>query len=239
MKIRPTFWSPMIDAIFPRICSLCEEGIPEQDRDHLCAACEDSLEWIGLTTCLRCGAGVTGTPGFRPWQCRACRGRPFGFDRAVAVGNYAGRFQELIRNFKYRGQVHLAFTLADWMRDRLEMEPFIDEIEAVAPVPTDRWARAGRRYYPAEVLAERLAAELHRPYRHTRLVKTRHTDPQVALPRPRRLRNPIGAFAARRRPEKTVLLVDDVLTTGATAGECARVLKRAGAERVYLAVVAR
>jgi predicted amidophosphoribosyltransferase len=239
VKIQPRIWGPTVDLILPRICSLCRLKIPEPDRDHLCAACEGSLEWIGLTTCRRCGAGAVGTPGYRPWHCRECRGRTYAFDGAVAVGRYAGRFRELVQHFKYGGEIHLSFTLSDWIRDRLGFEPFAGRIEAVAPVPTHPLARAERRYYPAEILAEQLARDLGLPYRHTLLAKVRHTEPQALLPRAKRMRNPLGAYAARELPPETVLLVDDVLTTGATAGECARVLKRAGAGQVYVAVIAR
>lgn len=239
MRIQPRIWGPLLDAFLPRICSLCRLRIHQPDRDHLCAGCEEKLEWLGLTCCMKCGAAAAGSPGFRPFQCPECRGRPLGFDRAVAIGRYEGSFRDLVHHFKYRGEGHLRFTLADWMRDRLMLEPFGGEIDAVTAVPTHPMARAERVYYPAEILAERLAAELGAPYRHELLLKVRHTEPQVKLPRARRLRNPVGAFTARVRPEPSVLLVDDVLTTGATASECARALKRAGAQRVWVAVVAR
>lgn len=239
MKFQPSFWDPLVDAVLPRICAVCRDRIDERGRDHLCGRCENGLEWIGLTTCRRCGAAAAGSPGFRPFQCAECRGRPLAFEQAVAVGRYDGAFRDLVRGFKYGGALHLMHTLADWMRERVSFEPWADEPEAVAVVPTDRWSRADRRYYPAEALAERVAGAVGRPVRLDLLRKTRRTEPQVRLPRARRLRNPIGAFEAAEPPPKTVLLVDDVMTTGATASECARALKRAGAERVYVAVAAR
>ena len=231
VKFQPSFWDPLIDTVLPRICSICRDRIPERGRDHLCGRCEDGLEWIGLRTCRRCGAAAAGSPGFRPFQCAECRGRPFAFEQAVAVGRYTGGFRDLVKLFKFGGGLYLTFTLADWMRERLDLEPWFDDPEAVACVPTDRWSRADRRYYPAEALAERVAEFVGRPIRHDLLRKARRTEPQIRLPRARRLRNPIGAFEIAAAPPKTVLLVDDVMTTG--------VLKRAGAERVYVAIAAR
>jgi ComF family protein len=146
--------------------------------------------------------------------------------------------RELVHRFKFGGRTDLARPLARRLAGRVIAAPWGRSIDAIVPVPMRRLKLLLERHYnPAELLADRLARELKIPVRRW-LKQVRATPSQTSLGGAERRRNPAGAYRARRASGR-VLLVDDVLTTGATAGECARVLLEAGASAVYLGVVGR
>lgn len=193
----------------------------------ICPACDAVLEWIEPPACPRCGAAKRG-PG-----CGECAGREFLFAGATALGRYEGRLRDVLLSLKFRGGRHLADELGRRLAGRLSRK-----FDTVVPVPMSRWKLLGRGYNAAELVAERVARFTGTGYDRDALRKIRRTRPQAELPREERLRNPEGAYGARRA-RGVVLLVDDVLTTGATANACASALRAAGAAEVHLAVVAR
>jgi ComF family protein len=226
-------WAALaLDLVYPRVCESCG-GRPEGSVDGLtCAACAPRAEWILGETCRRCGAERTGS------RCSECGGRTYPFRGAVAAGRYEGFVRDVVHRFKFGGRTDLARPLARRMAERVARAPWGSTIESVVPVPMRRLKLLFERgYNPAELLAQRLARELGRPARRW-LAQTRPTPSQTSLTGAERRENPRGAYRARRA-RGIVLLVDDVLTTGATAGECSKELLRAGAKAVYLAVVGR
>jgi ComF family protein len=144
----------------------------------------------------------------------------------------------IVHTFKFGGRTDLARPLARRMAERVRAAPWGGEIGTIVPVPMRRLKLLFERgYNPAELLAVRLARELGRPVRRW-LKQVRPTASQTSLTGAERRENPRGAYRARRAGG-AVLLVDDVLTTGATASECSHELLRAGASGVYLAVIGR
>lgn len=215
--------------LYPPLCALCDARCP----GAVCGACETKLELVDGEACRRCGAAILGR------ACGECRGREFVFARAAALGHYVGTFRGLVLRFKLGGQWHLARDLGRRLADRVLAAGLPAEV--VVPVPMRKWAILGRGYNPAEELADQVAAALRRPFARA-LRKVRATKPQATLPLPERSTNPAGAYAVRKPASvrgRAALLVDDVLTTGATANECAKALLRAGASEVNLAVLAR
>jgi ComF family protein len=221
-----------LDLVYPRVCESCG-GPPEGSVDGLmCAACAPRAEWITGEACLRCGAERAAA------RCSECGGRKFPFRGAVAAGRYAGLVRELVHRFKFGGRTDLARPLARRMAERLASAPWAASIGTIVPVPMRRLKLLFERgYNPADLRAHRLARELRRPARRW-IAQVRATPSQTSLTGTERRKNPQGAYRARRC-RGAVLLVDDVLTTGATAGECSKALLRAGASVVYLAVVGR
>lgn len=234
MKFTPGRLAPVADFFWPRLCTACDRSIAEAGRDHLCGPCEEALEWIRGETCRRCGAEARG-------RCDECRGRDFPFDAAVAVGRYEGRLRKVLTHFKFYKRPDLAFTLADYLAERLRREGLVEGLDAIVPVPSDRLSTLFRRYHAADVLAEELSRRIGVPVRKELLRKVKWRRPQVGLAREERLTNPQGAFASPRSasPPATVLLVDDVMTTGATASEATIALKSAGVQRVIVGVIGR
>jgi len=217
----------LLDLLYPRECAGCGTRIVEARRLAFCAACEALLEWIAPPACPRCGAS---RPGER---CGECDGREFRFAGATALGKYDGRLRDFLLILKFRGGRYLADEFGRRLAARLDRK-----FDLVVPVPMSRWKLLFRGYNAAALVAERLARHAGLPFGPRAIRKIRRTKPQAELEREARLANPKGAYRASR-VRGAVLLVDDVLTTGATANACAEALLAAGASEVRVAVVAR
>lgn len=217
----------LLDLLYPRECATCSVRIEGPEGRAFCAACDGRLEWGAAPFCVRCGAGRAGE------DCAECRGKTFTFDGAVALGRYEGALREALLRLKFRGVRHLADDFGRRLAGRIQ-----GRVDGVAPVPMSRWKILVRGYNAAELVAERLAKHAGLPFWRGALRKIRRTRPQAELTQEERLANPRGAYRAGR-VRGAVLLVDDVLTTGATANACTDALRAAGASEVRVAVVAR
>ncbi|MCK6529444.1 ComF family protein [Myxococcota bacterium] len=224
----------------PLACPGCDAPMDEVRRGRLCDACEGRLVRLGGALCGRCGVPV---PGEGLPECPSCRLQPPAFDRARAWGRYEGGLRDLIRRLKYPGRRDLAPPLAALLLDVAETELPLDRYDVVTPVPLHPDRLAERGFNQSGLLCRPVAASAGLPV-HRDLVRVLPTGSQVGLPAEARRGNVAGAFALRRGAEgrmrgAAVLLVDDVVTTGATGSACAALLKEAGASRVDLISVAR
>lgn len=190
--------------------------------------------------CVRCGIGVLGAYDAKV-TCTACRTRPPAFEAAYAPWEYAGPMRDVLHQFKYRHREHLGTWMAEEMAATSTRILPIDQIDAVVPVPQHWLKRFLRDAQPAAQLAIAVAGRLHKPTESSWLVCRRLRPSQTALTWHARRRNVCRAFRAHS-PHiggRTILLVDDVLTSGATAHACAHTLKAAGAKAVYVLTAAR
>jgi ComF family protein len=223
-----------LDLLFPRECAFCEGDLAAGD-EIACGTCDGHVEWVRGAACTRCGAGLERDGA----ECPECEGKKLLFEAAVACGRYAGWLRELVHRFKFHRQLWLARPFADRLAERITRAGWV--IDVVVPVPARplKVLWQGRLHGAAETLAERLAGRLKRPLAWA-LTQVRETKPQAALKKEERLENPKGAYRAKKAVDgKAVLLVDDVMTTGATANDCSRALLEAGARRVHVAVIGR
>lgn len=197
------------------------------------------IRFLDGPVCDGCGLPFDYDPGVR---CTACLAKPRAFDAARAACLYDELSRDPILKLKHADRLDLAPLLARWLSRAAA--PLIEEADAIAPVPLHPLRLARRRYNQAAEIARPLAAMTGTPYLPDALVRRRATETQGGKSGSGRRRNVAGAFEVPKRRAAEVeglriLLVDDVLTTGATAEGCARALKAAGAVRVDLAVVAR
>lgn len=174
--------------------------------------------------------------------CGDCLKKPPSFDAARAGFVYDGHCRELIHTFKYQNKTHLRRPLALLALERLTEFIAARRPDVVVPVPLHRKRLRSRGFNQAVLLGELLACEWQLPLERRALQRVRWTEPQISLSADERRENVKGAFAVADSVAvagKRVLIVDDVLTTGSTVGECSRMLKRAGAVDVAVVTVAR
>jgi ComF family protein len=191
--------------------------------------------------CRTCGLPLAGTTDPAA-TCGACIAEPRHFTVARALLPYAGPTVPVIRHFKFRGDFFLGPRVLEAALRAAWLSPDIDAPEMVVPVPLHPRRRRERGYDQALLLARVVARHFGCALERRALVRTRYTSQQSLLPVGRRLQNVRGAFTVRfpdRVAGRRVLLVDDVLTTGVTAGECARTLRDAGAVETQVFTLAR
>ena len=247
----------LLTTVFPGDCCICAEPLLRASLLPVCDTCRAAAEQPRNPGCRRCGDALNLFADmedlrFRGMECLACRLVPPAFERAVAHGRYAEQLREMLHLFKFSGMTGLADPLSRLLAEailQLEAEAAADLL--VIPVPLFAAHQSERGYNQATLLA-RAALKRLRTLRpdwrltldDTVLIRRRSTESQFTLSRRDRRRNLEGAFAvplqqAARLRGREILLIDDILTSGATARECARVLRRAGAAKVWVATVAR
>ena len=229
-----------VDALaFPSYCPVCDV---ETGGPAFCEACRDELLGASSLACLRCAMPV-GPYSDLSGGCSECRGKSLGFDAAMALGPYQGPIRHLCLGLKHERNAWMARWLGEVVAEAC-VDSLSDEVEAgawVVPVPLHWRSRLRRGYNQAEALASGLARPLSLRVRHP-LRRVTATPKLALIGRTERARIMKDAFRARPDPRlrgRTVILVDDILTSGATCGAAARALKKAGASRVVVVVVAR
>jgi ComF family protein len=238
--------------LFPSDCRICGTPLIRISRLPVCQECLDSIRPIAGGVCATCGerlfspyavAGTAGEP-----RCGFCRRIEPAFARAVAYGSYESGLRELIHLLKFGGVRPAANVLGRMLAEAIAaLEPeFPADSVAIVPVPLHRTKLRQRGFNQAELIA-RAAMKINPVRDRLRLCggvleRTRETTSQIGLTSHQRRANLRGAFGVAQRElvkGREVLVVDDVYTTGATVSECARVLRRAGATKVWVATVAR
>ncbi|UCC96914.1 MAG: ComF family protein [Phycisphaerales bacterium] len=224
--------------LWPSVCINCRRSICETDND-LCRDCWDRLlASAGADYCRRCGRDA-GKFALLQGACPDCQGREIHFDSIARCGVYDQSLQTMVLAFKH-GRTELDSVLGFLANAALQGGGFCGEIESFVPVPLHWSRRLARGYNQSHVLARRLRHPTARI--STKLVRTRRTKAQPAVvSHAARVRNVAGAFVVRRGHDfagRKICLVDDIKTSGATLNECARVLKQAGASKVFALVLA-
>ncbi len=222
-------WSILRQLIFPGSCVLC--GSSRAAAPGLCPACEQELP-AAECSCDRCGLPLA-TQG----TCGRCLQHPLPFDRTRAAFLYGPPLDRLITSLKFGGRLALAELLGGLMVQRLR--PFDVLPDTLVPVPLHPRRLRQRGYNQAVELARPLARALGVPLGAELCRRTRATPSQSELNREARARNVRGAFEAAPLTGQRVALIDDVMTTGATVASLAQAVRRAGAVRVEVWVLAR
>jgi ComF family protein len=218
--------------LVPPVCLACR--VPLASADALCGACWRGIDFIRPPVCDRLGIPLPFDTG-GPTLSAAALANPPAYDRARAVARFDGAMRRLVHGLKYADRHEGLALFGRWLAGAAgELLPGTD---LIVPVPLARWRLWRRRYNQAALLARALGRETGLPVEPMVLVRTRATPSQVGLTPDQRRRNVQGAFAVPERmlaavQGRNVLLLDDVVTTGATAEACARTLRRAGATRV-------
>jgi competence protein ComFC len=225
--------------LYPPVCAVC--GGETRAGEYLCEQCEAKAMRVVAPFCQQCSEPFEGAIA-TSFTCANCAHRAIHFDAAVAAYRGRGIVRQIIHDFKYGRQIHLRHLVARWLCAALDDERLRGRhFDIIVPVPLHPTRQRERGFNQARLLAELLSARISilcKPL----LQRVRYTTTQTALDRAERMENLHNAFRLRKNADVRglhVLLIDDVLTTGSTLSECARVLKRAGAISVHAATAAR
>jgi len=225
------------DILFPPCCAACRARLFAPAGDHLCHDCLESIRLIEPSICTVCGQPFHGPQG-TDHTCGQCIKNPPSFKTARSVFQYQGSVRILIHRIKYNDDGHALMALSSLAREHVLLDYVKPDMVIPVPLHSKRLRKRGFNQ------SLRLAGAIfpHIPLRVDILTRTLNTKPQTELSMKERHRNVKNAFeVASPLPEgvKTILIIDDVYTTGATVRACAKTLKKAGAKEVHVFTVAR
>jgi len=233
-----TLYQTVVNLCYPPFCISCRTSL---EQGLLCQDCLDSAVRIEAPFCQICSRPYTGVFG-APFACPDCEDHPPAFDCVATRYQATGIVRDLIHRFKYSGEFHLRNLLVNWLEEALS-DPRVstEAFDSLVPVPLHPTRIRERGYDQIAALVGLLGERSRKPVSLC-LRRSRYTESQTRFSRKERLQNLQNAFELRKGTSvlgKRLLLVDDVLTTGSTLDECARVLKSHGAKSVCAVTVAR
>lgn len=222
------FWTA-IDVIFPPNCAGC--GVA---GTRWCDICQSSTPKVSPQHCSDCGR-----PGEQGELCKHCENEPFSFTACRSWGMHRGPLREAVLKLKYRRDLGLGEIMAKNLADVVKENDW--QFDLISPIPLGKRRLKERGYNQAGLLARPLAWELKIDYLPKNIKRIRETTSQVDLNRGERIENVEGAFWAnpKRLGGKRILIVDDVMTTGATVNAVSKAALSAGAEKVYVVTLSR
>lgn len=237
--------SSFVDFMLPPACAFCTRDLQtdwkaKTDGINLCGRCRNNFTSDERSPCMKCGMPV-GPYVDTSQGCPECTRRNFQFEQVIRLGVYEDSLRTACIRGKSRGAEALAAALASllWKMRQDRLDEFAPDV--VVPIPQFWLHRFTRPHHQALTMAEALAGRIGVPRNERVVRKTRRTVDQSSLPRAKRLTNLKQAYNVRSNHqlvERRVLIVDDILTTGTTSNEVARVITKAGASAVAVAVIA-
>ena len=223
------FWRA-VDLLYPPICAVC--GKP---NFRLCPSCLSQIHTIDFSFCALCGKRVKGSRTL----CADCASTPIHFTAVAAWGEYEGVLREAIHALKYKSDLGLGEQFAEFLIPLLIERRW--DFDCVLPVPLSRQKQKERAYNQSALLSRPIARYFNAVHAINWLVRTRDTGSQIQKNKIERNLSIEGAFWANpaKLKGRSVLLVDDIITTGATVNHCSDALLKAGAEKVYAISIAK
>jgi ComF family protein len=240
--ILQNFVKSFVDLVYPPGCPGCKKPLPRAAVDGMiCLSC-----WSGITMnrppfCHACGRHLTNRDTGKN-MCARCVREPKAFDRAFSVCVYDGVIKTLIHEFKYKDKQHLGIPLSKLLIDFIKKYDLpVGYVDYLVPMPLHRAKLREREFNQAQILCREVGAAFGKPLLENNLFRYRATGSQASLEPHQRFLNVRGSFAVTEKQSvagRNILLIDDVLTTGATASEAAQALKDAGANIVFVLTLA-
>jgi len=232
----------LIDIIYPKKCLGCKDRLRANSAEEfICGKCWERIERNTPPFCRHCGRRLDPRTS-KGNICAKCIAQPLSFDRAFSPCAYTGVIKELIHEFKYKNKPYLGKHLSKIMIDFIkEYNLPLSCADLIVPVPLHNARLREREFNQAEILSTHIAEEFNLNLSPAALFRKRSTRTQVDLKDEERFANVAGSFSINPKVSvrgKNILLVDDVLTTGATTSEAAGVLKNAGAHIVFTLTLA-
>ena len=231
----------LLHIVFPRTCFSCGKDLAWDATGPLCPTCENGLTLPGPLICQRCGV-VLKDGGAHCFHCRGSKAAKFTCKYIRAACNFNEFSRGIVYALKYQGNKYVADYMGKWMAQRFALFEELAGVNCVVPVPLFPTRKKQRGYNQSELIARAFCQHTGLPLDATSLVRVRDTGSQTKLGRAARVANMAEAFEVKEESAvkgKTILLIDDVATTGSTLEACARALRKAGAKRVMAFVFAR
>ncbi|MCU0666833.1 MAG: ComF family protein [Candidatus Omnitrophica bacterium] len=236
-------FSNLVDLIYPRVCLACAKKLPASAKEetYLCGPCTNKIKRNRPPFCHCCGKHLN-EKSLHKNLCVTCLKMPLYFDRAFSPYIYEDILKTLIHKFKYQRKDYLGGFLSSMLLDFIQDYDLpIAYLDLIIPIPLHKAKLREREFNQAEVLAKGISHRFNKPMDTFILTRRTNTKSQTALDHEKRFQNIRGNFALESHSSvegKNILLVDDVLTTGATCSEAARILKEKGAGVVFVLTLA-
>lgn len=226
-----------LQMFFPANCMACNATVAKMGS--ICASCFNSMQVLTAPECSKCGEAFEYNIDFASEDiiCNNCENHPPIYDCAKAIWAYDDFSSNIVKNFKFGDKTAIAPYLGKILSQR--GNELIDKADIIAPVPLHYKRLRQRRYNQAALLCNHINNKYRHKLQLDLLVRTEYTIPQVELPYNKRQQNVENAFTLNQKynskiQDKTILLIDDVITTGATVNSCANILKSQGANEIYV-----
>jgi len=230
----------LLDLVYPSQCVLCEERLAVEEAVGICPLCFSQIPHNIPPYCWGCGRSYA--EASETSRCGACEGKVFLYDRLWFVVPYEEKIRTVLHQLKYGGKRSLIKPLSSLLIAFSKKELPHQSFDAILPVPLAQQKEKERTFNQSYCLAEALSKALSIPLFENNLIRSRETTPQFHLSRKERFQNVAGAFDLREPSlfsEKHLLIIDDLITTGATLSACAALLREAGAKRISALTLAR
>lgn len=257
MRFLISLLSSFIDFLYPPFCFVCKQDTSENRSRFICDSCLEQIKEIEPPFCAKCGRSFVSENAFNNIEkpvCGKCqnKGSNVKYESVLSLGEYNGTLKEIIHIYKYNKKEQLKKILSEVLIKKIEMKHEFLKADMLIPVPLHWIRKRSRGFNQSEELGRCISESLKIPMKNL-LKRKRNTRPQIGLSGDERIKNIRGAFkvsliakriwkasnGSRFNFEgKSVILVDDVVTTGATVNECAKVLKKAGAREVIVVCLA-
>jgi len=230
-------FSSLLNAVFLNRCLICRSTIKKDIGSRVCLDCWKKVRLSNGPLCPVCGkpflSGSTllKSPDYRCGICR--KSRPH-FTKHIYLGPYEGTLSDVIRLFKFKKKVALAYPLSYLLCRKIKDIP---DIDIIIPVPLHPRRLRFREFNQSLLLSKLISYHLNRPVLKDVIIKNKDAPPQISLDGDKRRKNMRNAFSVKEGfsiSKKRVLLIDDVFTTGSTVNECAKILKKSGADSIFV-----
>ncbi len=227
------------DILFPPRCVGCATVI--KDYGNLCHVCWGNIRFLNSNACRICSFPLEYIDEDSP-LCAQCTAAPPIFNQSSSAIIYDEHSSKLITRFKYGDNTLVASYLAKLMVNANRAN--VDEVDYIIPVPIHKKRLLQRKFNQSALLAKQISKDCNAKFVPDMLKRTKHTPPQASLSAKKRKENVKGCFAINNKyadviPGTSVLLVDDVVTTGSTLNECSKILKKEGVENIYILTLAK
>lgn len=234
MQIQNKWNRAMIDLVFPRRCPICDE-VMSYGAKGICGK-HELLPYVTEPTCMKCGKSLDDE---ELEYCADCRTHTRSFERAYPVFRYVEPVASSVLAIKYHNKREYVEYYGSLVAERIRKAGLAERLQIILPVPVHRSKLRKRGYNQAELLADVVGRRLDIPVDNGHLLRVSDTTPQKELSPLERANNIKQALEVRALPAewKTVLLIDDIYTTGATVQACTEALQEAGVEQVYVGVI--